>query len=73
MKDDSILSLGGNARMVIKDYLLAETDNIEVSAFKMFSGEAQTLLGRVFRGNTSQFRRESVAARLHPRLVSGAY
>src|SRR3990172_7961051 len=62
MKDDSILSLGENGRLVIKDYLLEEASDERVSTFKIFAGKVRTLVGRVFRGGKSHFRIETPTA-----------
>jgi len=62
MKDDSILSLGENGRLVIKDYLLEEASDERVSTFKIFAGKVRTLVGRVFRGGKSHFRVETPTA-----------
>lgn len=62
MKDDSILSIGENARFIVKEYSLTEADNNRVSVFKIFTGKVQMLVGRMFRGNASRFRIETPTA-----------
>lgn len=62
MKDDSVLSLGENARMVVKDYLLSEANDNRVSVFKIFTGKVRTVVGRIFRGSESRFQMETPIA-----------
>ncbi|MBI3756090.1 MAG: FecR domain-containing protein, partial [Deltaproteobacteria bacterium] len=62
MKDDSILSLGESARMVVRDYSLAEANDKRVSVFKIFSGNVRTVVGRIFRGSESRFQMETPTA-----------
>ncbi|MBI3753730.1 MAG: FecR domain-containing protein [Deltaproteobacteria bacterium] len=62
MKDDSVLNLGENAKMVVKDYLLSEANDQRVSVFKIFAGKVRALVGRVFRGSEARFQMETPTA-----------
>ena len=62
MNDDSILNLGANAKLVVKDYSLVEANDKRVSVMKLFIGTVRVLVGRVFRGSESRFQIETPTA-----------
>jgi hypothetical protein len=62
MNDDSVLNLGENAKLVVKDYSLVEENDKRVSVMKLFIGTVRVLAGRVFRGSESRFQIETPTA-----------
>lgn len=62
MNDDSVLNIGENAKLVVKDYSLVEANDKRVSVMKLVVGTVRVLVGRVFRGSESRFQIETPTA-----------
>jgi hypothetical protein len=62
LNDDSILSIGENSRLKIKDFLLLEEEGKRVALFMLFTGKLRALVARRFGGEGSRFQIETSTA-----------
>jgi predicted CXXCH cytochrome family protein len=57
--DESVLSIGENSRLKIKEYLLLEKESKRVALFKLFTGKLRAQLSNGFGGMGSMFQIET--------------
>jgi hypothetical protein len=55
MEDDSLINLGENAKIHLKEYLYAPEDNRRSAALDLLSGKGRFIVGKLFAGRDSKF------------------
>lgn len=62
LKDESVLNIGENSRLKIKEYLLFEEEQRRVALFKLFSGKLRARLSEGYGAEGSSFKIETPLA-----------